>query len=60
MCWNDNDIVLGGEGDDTVIGGTESDFLNGECGFDTASYATSAAAMTASLVTGTATVRHRA
>jgi Ca2+-binding RTX toxin-like protein len=49
---DDNDIVLGGEGDDVVIGGDGSDFLNGEGGFDTASYASSSAAVTASLVSG--------
>jgi Ca2+-binding RTX toxin-like protein len=53
---NDNDIVLGGAGEDTVIGGAGSDFLNGESGFDTVSYATSAAAVFASLATGDAFV----
>jgi serralysin len=53
---NGNDTALGGEGDDTVIGGAGSDFLNGDSGFDTVSYATSAAAVDASLATDTAFV----
>jgi Ca2+-binding RTX toxin-like protein len=53
---NGNDTALGGEGDDTVIGGAGSDVLNGEGGFDTVSYATSAAAVDASLATATAVV----
>src|SRR5829696_9141867 len=51
---NDNDQILGGAGEDTVIGGAGSDVLNGESGFDTVSYATSAAAVDASLATDTA------
>ena len=53
---NGNDTVLGGAGEDTVTGGAGSDVMNGESGFDTVSYATSAAAVDASLATDTAFV----
>ena len=43
-------MLSGGEGNDILIGGAGADFLNGDGGIDTASYATSATAVSVSLV----------
>ena len=45
------DTLNGGNGDDILIGGAAADVLNGGAGNDTASYATSTAAVTANLAT---------
>ena len=50
-----NDTLLGGEGDDQLVGGEGADRLDGGVGADTASYATSSAAVSASLLTGKGT-----
>lgn len=47
-----NDDLIGGGGNDTLIGGAGADGLHGGDGIDTASYATSAAAVNANLGTG--------
>jgi Ca2+-binding RTX toxin-like protein len=48
-----NDTVLGGAGNDTLIGGAGTDRLDGGADVDTASYASSTAAVTVSLaITG--------
>ncbi|MGB9366340.1 MAG: calcium-binding protein [Xanthobacteraceae bacterium] len=46
-----NDSLDGGSGNDILIGGAGTDALNGNTGTDTASYATAAAGVTASLTT---------
>ncbi len=48
-----NDTLLGGAGDDTLVGGTGADVLDGGSDFNTASYASSAAAVTIDLTNGT-------
>ncbi len=48
-----DDILQGGAGDDVLTGGTGADQLDGGAGNDTASYATSAQAVTIDLTTGT-------
>ncbi|WP_339873364.1 M10 family metallopeptidase C-terminal domain-containing protein [uncultured Brevundimonas sp.] len=49
-----NDTLNGGDGDDTLIGGLGDDSLNGGNGWDIADYSGAAAAVTVSLVSGTA------
>ena len=44
-----NNVIVGGTGNDTLIGGAGADHLDGREGSDTASYATSTAAVNASL-----------
>ena len=46
---------MGGEGNDTLIGGPGADALDGDAGLDTASYAGSSTAVTVNLSDGTAT-----
>ena len=46
------DVILALGGDDTLIGGAGADRLDGGAGFDTASYATSSAAISINLATG--------
>ena len=50
-----NDVLLGEGGNDSLQGGTENDILNGGTGTDTASYATAASPVNASLATDFAT-----
>jgi Tol biopolymer transport system component len=50
-----NDILLGESGNDSMQGGTGNDIHNGGTGIDTASYASSATAVNASLATDFAT-----
>ena len=50
-----NDLIDGWVGDDLLEGGTGNDSLRGEAGNDTVSYANAAAAVTASLLSDTAT-----
>jgi Ca2+-binding RTX toxin-like protein len=50
-----NVILLGESGNDSLQGGTENDILNGGTGTDTASYASSMTAVSASLATAFAT-----
>jgi VCBS repeat-containing protein len=47
--FSGNDTLLGGEGDDTLEGGLGADSLDGGVGLDTATYASSAGAVTVSL-----------
>jgi Ca2+-binding RTX toxin-like protein len=47
-----NDVLRGGDGDDVLDGGPGADQIDGGPGFDTASYASATAAVTASLVSG--------
>ena len=49
----DGDILFGGGGNDLLIGGSGQDALHGGDGIDTASYATSTAAVRVDLATGT-------
>ena len=50
------DTITGGSGNDILIGGAGNDVLNGGLGFDTANYAAEAAGITADLIlTGTVT-----
>ncbi|MCA0257005.1 MAG: cadherin domain-containing protein, partial [Proteobacteria bacterium] len=50
---SDNQL-FGGDGDDTLQGGAGADLIDGGAGFDTTSYATSTAAVTVDLSTGSA------
>ena len=50
-----DDVLDGGAGADTLIGGLGNDTLTGGDGFDLASFAASLSAVSASLLTGTAT-----
>ncbi|OWJ68143.1 calcium-binding protein [Inquilinus limosus] len=50
-----NDTLDGGDGNDTLEGGAGADTLTGGAGIDTASYASSSAGVTVSLVTGAGT-----
>ena len=50
---NNANVLAGGDGDDLLIGGAGADQLIGGAGNDTASYATSGAAVTVNLATGT-------
>ncbi len=49
-----NDAIEGGDGNDTIIGGLGADTIQGGGGNDTASYITSAAAVTISLIASSA------
>ncbi|MFQ6186449.1 calcium-binding protein [Sinorhizobium meliloti] len=49
-CNGGNDLLYGFAGNDTIIGGTGQDSLDGGAGNDTASYASSAAGVAASLI----------
>jgi Ca2+-binding RTX toxin-like protein len=50
---NGRDEISGGTEDDYLVGGTDADILNGGDGNDTASYITSIAGISASLITNT-------
>jgi Ca2+-binding RTX toxin-like protein len=50
-----NDVIDAGDGDDIVDGGAGDDIMDGGAGRDTLSFTSAAAAVTASLVAGTAT-----
>jgi Ca2+-binding RTX toxin-like protein len=50
---NGKDEISGGTEDDYLVGGTDADILNGGDGNDTASYLTSIAGISASLITNT-------
>jgi Ca2+-binding RTX toxin-like protein len=52
---NGANTIRGGNGNDTIAGAAGSDLLDGQAGIDTASYAASAARISASLASGTAT-----
>ena len=58
-----DDTLEGGAGADTLEGGAGADKINGGAGTDTASYTTSAAAVTITLIDGagsaTIAVRHK-